>query len=63
VSVQAVWHRYESDRLTRHYGDEINLMASAKFGKTTASARFADYNADRFATDTQKYWLQLDWTI
>ncbi|WP_423604442.1 hypothetical protein [Sphingomonas sp. MS122] len=63
VTFQAAWHRYESDRLTRHYGDELNLLASAKFGKTTASVRFADYQADLFATDTRKFWLQLDWTI
>lgn len=63
VIFQAAWHRYESDRLARHYGDELNLLASAKFGKTTASVRFADYQADRFATDTSKFWLQLDWTI
>lgn len=63
VTFQAAWHRYESDRLTRHYGDELNLLASAKFGKTTASVRFADYQADLFATDTSKFWLQLDWTI
>lgn len=63
VILQAAWHRYDSDRLTRHYGDELNLLASAKFGRTTASVRFADYQADRFATDTQKFWLQLDWTI
>lgn len=63
VTLHAAWHRYESDRLTRHYGDELNLMASARFGRTTASVRFADYQADLFATDTQKFWLQLDWTI
>lgn len=63
VTLQAAWHRYESDRLTRHYGNEINLLASARFGNTTASVRFADYQADRFATDTRKFWLQLDWTI
>jgi hypothetical protein len=63
VTLQAAWHRYESDRLTRHYGDELNLLASAKFGRTTASIRFADYQADLFATDTRKFWLQLDWTI
>ena len=63
VTLQAAWHRYESDRLTRHYGDELNLLASAKFGKTTASVRFADYQADLFATDTCKFWLQLDWMI
>lgn len=63
VTLQAAWHRFESDRLTRHYGDELNLMASAKLGRTTASARFADYRATGFATDTRKFWLQLDWTL
>ncbi len=63
VSVQAIYHRFESDRLVRHYGNEIDLLASAKIGRTTASVRYADYDADRFATDTRKLWLQLDWTI
>lgn len=63
VTVQAIWHRYESDRLNRSYGDELNLLASARLGKATASVRYADYRADGFATDTRKFWLQLDWTI
>lgn len=63
VTVQAVWHRYESDRLNRSYGDELNLLASARLGKATASVRYADYRTDGFATDTRKFWLQLDWTI
>ncbi|MCA1196418.1 hypothetical protein K9B35_00415 [Sphingomonas sp. R647] len=63
VTLQAAWHRFESDRLTRHYGDELNLVALAKLGKTTASVRFADYRATGFATDTRKFWLQLDWTL
>ncbi len=63
VTLQAAWHRFESDRLTRHYGDELNLLASARLGKTTASVRYADYRADGFATDTRKFWLQLDWTL
>lgn len=63
VSLQAVYHRFESDRLVRHYGNEIDLLAQAKLGRTTASVRYADYDADRFATNTRKLWLQLDWTI
>lgn len=63
VSVQAAYHRFGSDRLIRHYGDEIDLLASAKLGRTTASIRYADYDADRFATGTRKFWLQLDWAI
>lgn len=63
VSLQAAYHRFESDRLVRHYGDEIDLLASGKLGKTTVSARYADYSADLFATDTRKLWLQLDWAL
>jgi hypothetical protein len=63
VSLQAVWHRFESDRIVRHYGNEIDLLASGKFGPTTLSARYARYDADLLATDTSKFWLQLDWTL
>lgn len=63
VTLQAVYHDYRSDRASRSYGDEINLLASAKLGKLSAAARYAHYNADTFATDTDKFWLQLDWTI
>ena len=63
VTFQAAYHRFESDRAVRHYGNEINLLASAKLKRTTLSVRYANYNADRFATDTEKFWLQMDWTI
>ena len=63
VSLTAIYHRFDSDRATRRYGDEIDLLASAKIGKTTASVRYADYRADRLFVDTHKLWLQLDWTL
>ena len=63
VAVQAVLHRFDSDRLNQHYGDELDLLASAKFGRTAVSLRYADYWAKRFATDTRKLWLQLDWAL
>ena len=63
VTLQAIYHRFDSDRLVRHYGNEIDLLASAKVHKTTASIRYADYKADLFAMNTHKLWLQLDWTI
>ncbi|WP_137753727.1 hypothetical protein [Sphingopyxis sp. L1A2A] len=63
VTVQAAYHDYRSDRASRSYGDEIDLLASARLGKVTGSVRYAHYNADRFATDTDKFWLQLDWML
>ncbi|RJG54887.1 hypothetical protein D0Z70_11015 [Sphingobium terrigena] len=61
VALQVVWHRFDSDRLDQHYGDEINLIASAKVKKTALSVRYAKYDAKTMATDTQKLWLQADW--
>jgi hypothetical protein len=63
VSLQAAWHRFDSDRLDQHYGDEWNLLAAAKFRKTMLSVRYARYDASALATDTQKYWLQADWSL
>ncbi|MDB5681971.1 MAG: hypothetical protein JWO16_1776 [Sphingomonas bacterium] len=63
VTFQAAYHRFDSDRLVRHYGDELDLLASGKLGRYTLAARFAGYDADLFATRTRKFWLQLDWAL
>jgi hypothetical protein len=63
LTLQAQFHRFESDRLVRHYGNELDLLASAKLGRYTFALRYAEYDADRFATDTRKAWVQLDWAF
>ncbi|HWI85884.1 MAG TPA: alginate export family protein [Sphingomonas sp.] len=63
IMFQAIYHRFDSDRLSQHQGEEIDLLATAKFGRKAVSIRYADYNADRLATDTHKLWLQLDWIL
>jgi hypothetical protein len=63
VALQATWHRFDSDRLSLHYGDEINLLASAKIEKTAFSIRYAHYEADDLASDTDKFWFQVDWSL
>lgn len=60
----AAWHRFRSDRRDLHYGNEINLQATAKMTKRlTALAKFADYDATAFATDTRKYMFQLEYSL
>jgi hypothetical protein len=61
--VQGAWHRFHSDRLGQHYGNEVDLLASAKAGKTSVALRYAHYDARSVASDTDKLWLQLDWAI
>lgn len=63
IALTATYHRFASDRLARRYGDETDLLASVKRGRTTVSARYAHYRAKRFATDTDKAWLTVDWVL
>jgi hypothetical protein len=63
VTLQATWHRFDSDRLDQHYGNEVDLLASAKLHGTTIALRYAHYDAKALATDTDKVWVQLDWAI
>jgi hypothetical protein len=63
VSATAVYHRFTSDRLSMHYGDEINAQLQAKWQKYTFTLKFADYDADRLFTDTRKIWAQVEYTF
>ncbi|MDB5680219.1 MAG: hypothetical protein JWO16_24 [Sphingomonas bacterium] len=63
AGVSAVYHRFDSDRLGQHYGDEIDLLASARLHDVTMSMRYAHYTARSFATDTDKLWFTLEWAV
>lgn len=63
AGVSATYHRFRSDRLDQHYGTEWDLLASIRHNRTTLSARYARYRADAFATDTDKAWLEIGWTL
>ena len=62
INAALVYHRFNSDRLGMRYGDEWDAMVSAKKGRWTATAKLAAYKADSFATDTRKFWFQLEWS-
>ncbi|WP_416463510.1 hypothetical protein [Sphingomonas sp. VDB2] len=63
VALGASWHRFDADRLNQHYGNEIDILASAKVRKAMLSIRYAHYDASTLATNTDKLWLQADWAI
>jgi len=63
ITAQVTYHRYDSDRGGIRYGDEINFVATAKLGRTLFLAKYADYDADGFATDTRKFWLSAEWVF
>ena len=59
LKFDATYHDFSAD-VGGDYGSEIDLQVSKKFGKNYyGGLKFADYNADGFATDTQKIWVTI----
>ena len=64
VSLSVIYHRFDSDRLDQHYGDEWNAQAAFKLTPHIGLlVKYADYRAASFGTDTRKLWLQMDYLL
>lgn len=63
VLAQVSYHWMDSDRLSTHYGNEIDANLSGKLGRYSIIARYAQYDADRFGTDVRKFWLSVSWSF
>ncbi len=55
------YHQFWADRDGAHYGSEWNLglfkAFKTDYGKVALGVQYADYDADRFSSDTQKPWV------
>lgn len=60
LTAMAVYHEFDSSRRQLDYGSELDLQVQAKWRRFSSMLKYADYHADGFATDTTKYWLQLE---
>jgi hypothetical protein len=62
----AVWHDYESDRLSIDYGSELDLQLVGKYKRFTGTLKYAAYDAasstPTTVRDTDKLWVQVDFT-
>ncbi len=59
IILTGVYHDFTDDTGQLHYGKEWDFTATKKFGKHySLLARYAYYDADRYRTDTQQFWLQ-----
>ncbi len=57
-TLQLQWHGYRAAAGSRSYGTEWNVSIARSFAKHyELLAKFADYRADGFASDTTKWWL------
>lgn len=61
AAIRLQYHDYRSTRGDITYGREWGALVGAPINKwLVATLKFARYNADRFATDTTKFWFALD---
>jgi hypothetical protein len=62
LSAVAVYHTYESERMSLDYGDEVNLMLVGKWQRFTGTLKYGDYSQGNPAyRDTSKFWAQIDY--
>jgi hypothetical protein len=66
VALSASWHDYQSERLSIDYGSELDLQLQAKYHRYTGTLKYAAYDAAATTPlavrDTDKLWVQLDFT-
>ncbi len=59
VKADLIYHDFQADEGGSDYGTEFDAMLTWKFGKHyTLQVTYANYNADNYKSDTQKFWLQ-----
>lgn len=61
LTLRAMWHDYNSARLGIDYGNEWDALVSYPVTKQIGlTAKVARYDANAFATDTTKFWFQIE---
>ena len=60
LKVAATYHKFEADFGGADYGEEFDALIGFKIGQVGILAKYADYQSDGFAVDTQKVWLQAE---
>jgi Alginate export len=67
IAFTATYHDFKSDRLSIHYGDEIDVQIAAKMKKYTFLLKYAGFNAKAVGaglpTTTKKFWASLEWAF
>ncbi len=63
IAATAVFHDYEADAGSQHFGEELNLQLVARTERMALTAKYADYRADGLFTDTEKMWLSVDYSF
>lgn len=61
VTAQVAYHEFDSAFGGASYGSEWDASLGFRVGPVNLMAKYANYQADGFGTDTEKFWLQAEW--
>jgi hypothetical protein len=56
-------HRFDAQRTSVNYGSEADLQLEGQYGRVRATLKYAGYDSTHFATDTTKYWAQIEFVL
>jgi hypothetical protein len=60
LNASVTYHEFDSDFGGLDYGSEWDAQLGFKLGPVALLAKYASYQADAFAVDTAKFWLQAE---
>lgn len=63
LNAAVAYHSFDSDFGSIDYGDEWDASLGFKLGPLGMLAKYANYDADGFAVDTEKFWLQAEYSF
>ena len=63
LNAQVSYHDFSSDDGGDDYGTEWDAQIGYKPGTFGVVAKYANYQADGYSVDVQKFWLQLEWVL
>ena len=62
-TVTVAYHEFESDVGGINYGSEFDASIGFRVGPVALLAKYATYDADAFSVDTDKFWLQAEYSF
>jgi hypothetical protein len=64
VALKAYYHDFQSSNNRIDYGTELDLQAQLILSKEcNLIVKYASYNAQEYATDTQKFWAGIQFSF
>ncbi|MEH6703067.1 alginate export family protein [Parasphingorhabdus sp.] len=63
ITASAAYHDFRSDVGSIKYGTELDAALNFKVSVFSVGLKYANYNADSYAVDTEKFWLRLGYSF